>query len=143
MGGARSEGGNITPSAEFNIYVDPQAAQIVFGAGIKKTVFSLDVTHKALIKDAHVDKIKALDTQMSRILTKMLTSDYADYDRAKFGTTGTPIHDACTAAYLLQPDIFTFKPVSVRIETQSEITRGHTSVDVWNQTEHVVMTRKR
>lgn len=134
MGGARSEAGNITPSAEFNIYVDPHAAAIVFNAAVAKTVFALDVTHKALIRDTHVDQIEKLDTPMSRILTGMLRSDYAEYDRAKFGTSGTPIHDACTTAYLLRPDVFTFKDVSVQVEADSQITRGHTSVDYWQMT---------
>ena len=135
MGGARSEAGNITPSAEFNIYVDPHAAKIVFDAPVKKTAFGLDVTHKALIRDVHVDRIAALGTQMGKRLTGMLRSDYADYDRAKFGTSGTPIHDACTTTYLLQPDVFTFKSVSVQIETDSQLTRGHTSVDFWQMTD--------
>ena len=135
MGGARTEAGNITPSAEFNIYVDPHAAQIVFAAPVKKTVFGLDVTHKALIQDNHVVRIAALGTTMGERLTAMLRSDYAEYDRAKFGTAGTPIHDACTTAYLLQPDMFSFKSVNVRVETDSALTRGHTSVDYWQMTD--------
>ena len=131
MGGARSEGGNITPSAEFNIYVDPHAAKIVFDAPIKKTVFGLDVTHRALIQDTHVVQIERLGTRMSKRLTDMLRSDYAEHDRAKFGTAGTPIHDACTTAFMIQPDIFTFKSVSIDVETQSPLTRGHTSVGYW------------
>lgn len=134
MGGARSEAGNITPSAEFNIYVDPHAAKIVFDAPVKKTAFGLDVTHKALIRDIHVEHIKALGTRMGDLLNGMLTSDYAEYDRAKFGTAGTPIHDACTTTYLLRPDVFTFKSVNVQVEIQSELTRGHTSVDYWQMT---------
>lgn len=135
MGGARTEAGNITPSAEFNIYVDPQAAQIAFNAPVKKTVFGLDVTHKALIQDKHVNRIAALDTVMGERLTGMLRSDYAEYDRAKFGTAGTPIHDACTTAYLLQPDMFSFKSVNVQVEADSALTRGHTSVDYWQMTD--------
>ena len=131
MGGARSEGGNITPSAEFNIYVDPQAAQIVFDAGIKKTVFGLDVTHKALIREALIARIEALGSSLSTTLTAMFRSGYAEYDRGKFGTSGTPIHDACTTAFLLRPEIFTFKFVNVQVETGSLLTRGHTSVDFW------------
>jgi len=135
MGGARSEAGNITPSAEFNIYVDPHAAKIVFEAPVKKTVFGLDVTHKALIQDAHVNRIAQLGTKMGDLLTGMLRSNYAEYDRAKFGTAGTPIHDACTTAYLLQPDVFDFKSVNVRVESESQLTRGHTSVDYWQMTD--------
>jgi len=141
MGGARSEAGNITPSAEFNIYVDPHAAAIVFEADIPKTVFGLDITHQALIRDGHVAQIGQLGTAMSERLTAMLRSGYAAYDRAKFGTAGTPIHDACTTAYLLRPELFTFKEVSVRVETDSPITRGHTSVDYWGMTDRVKDTR--
>jgi len=122
-------------------YVDPHAAEIIFNTDVPKTVFSLDVTHKALIQDSHVGRIQSLNTKMSRVLTGMLRSDYAEYDRAKFGTSGTPIHDACTTAYLLAPEIFTFKSVSVRIETESPLTRGHTSVDVWEMTEDKRDTR--
>jgi len=136
MGGARSEGGNITPSAEFNIYVDPHAAKIVFDAPIKKTVFGLDVTHRALIQDTHVAQVEKLGTRMSKRLTDMLRSDYAEHDRAKFGTAGTPIHDACTTAFMLQPDIFTFKSVSIDVEIQSPLTRGHTSVNYWGTAAH-------
>ena len=135
MGGARREAGNITPSAEFNVYVDPHAAEIVFGSPIKKTVFGLDITHKALIQDVHVEQVSALGTQMSDRLTGMLRSNYAEFDRAKFGTAGTPIHDACTTAYLLRPEIFTFKSVNIKVETESQITRGHTSVDYWHMTD--------
>ena len=137
MGGARSEAGNITPSAEFNIYVDPHAADIVFNTAVRKTVFGLDVTHKALIRDTHVDQIKALNTRMGKTLSNMLSSGYAEYDRAKFGTAGTPIHDACTSAYLLGSDIFDFKSVGVRVETQSQLSRGHTSVDYWQMTDRM------
>jgi len=135
MGGAAYEGGNITPSAEFNIYVDPHAAQIVFNANIKKTVFSLDVTHKALINDTHVAKIEAIGSNMSKILTGMLRSDYAEYDRAKFGTAGTPIHDACTSAYLLQPNLFEFQSVGVSVEAESKLMRGCTTVDFMAKTQ--------
>ena len=135
MGGARREAGKITPSAEFNIYVDPHAAKIVFTAPIQKTVFGLDGTHKALITDTHVSRIAALGTKMGKRLTGMLRSDYADYDRLKFGTAGTPIHDACTTAYLLRPDAFIFKSVNIQVETESHLTRGHTIVDYWDMTD--------
>ena len=135
MGGARSEAGNITPSAEFNIYVDPQAAQIVFNSGIKITAFGLDVTHKALLREPHVTRIEALGNKLSGVLTGMLRSGYANYDSGKFGTSGTPIHDACTTAFLLRPELFKFKSVSVQVETDSALTRGHTAVDFWQKTD--------
>ena len=136
MGGARSEAGNITPSAEFNVYADPDAAAIVFEADVPKTVFGLDVTHHALIRPEHVSQIEALDNPVATILSGMLRSDYAEFDAKKFGTAGTPIHDACTSAYLIQPELFTFREVSIRVECESKLTRGHTSVDYWGLTEH-------
>ena len=135
MGGARMEAGNITPSAEFNAYVDPHAAAKVFEADIAKTVFGLDVTHQVLIRPGHVKKIGALKNAMSDILVPMLSGHYAEFDAHKFGTKGSPIHDACTTAYLLRPEIFTFKSVGIRVETESKLTRGHTSVDYWSMTE--------
>lgn len=134
MGGARSEGGNITPSAEFNAYVDPHAAAEVFAAAVPKTVFGLDVTHQVLIRPDHVAKLGTLGNYMTDILVPMLSGDYAEFDAKKFGTNGTPIHDACTTAYLLQPEIFTFREVGIRVEAESELTRGHTSVDYWHGT---------
>jgi len=131
MGGARTEAGNITPSAEFNAYVDPHAAAIVFEADIPKTVFGLDVTHQVLIRAEHVETIGALGNYMSDILVPMLSGNYAEFDAEKFGTKGTPIHDACTTAYLLRPEIFAFKSVGIRVETESPLTRGYTSVDYW------------
>jgi len=135
MGGARSEAGNITPSAEFNAYVDPHAAAEVFAASVPKTVFGLDVTHKVLIRPDHVKKLGELNNYMTDILVPMLSGGYAEFDAQKFGTNGTPIHDACTTAYLLRPDLFTFRQVGIRVEAESELTRGCTSVDYWHGTD--------
>ena len=135
MGGARSEAGNITPSAEFNAYVDPHAAAKVFETDIKTTVFGLDVTHQVLIRPEHVARIKSIGNYMSDILVPMLSGDYAEFDAKKFGTKGSPIHDACTTAYLLRPEIFSFKSVGIRVEAESPLTRGHMSVDYWAGTD--------
>lgn len=132
MGGARSEGGNITPSAEFNAFVDPHAAAEVFKASVPKTVFGLDVTHKVLIRPEHVKTLGELNNHMTDILVPMLSGGYAEFDAKKFGTNGTPIHDACTTAYLLRPDLFTFRQVGIRVETGGDLTRGCTSVDYWH-----------
>ena len=72
---------------------------------------------------------------MSDILVPMLSGDYAEFDAKKFGTKGSPIHDACTTAYLLRPEIFSFKFVGIRVETESPLTRGHMSVDYWAGTD--------
>lgn len=130
MGGASREGGNVTPSAEFNIYVDPQAAEIVFRCGRPLVVHGLDVTHQVLATPERVAAIAAVDTACARSVAKML--DFSSrYDLEKYGAEGAPLHDPCTAAYLLQPELFDGKTVNIEIETRSELTMGETSVDFW------------
>jgi len=133
MGGALSEGGNITPSAEFNIYVDPHAAQIVFDSGCRTIVFGLDVTHKVLSSDAVLKRIKNVGNPVAMAAYNLLTH-YGRFDEDKYGTNGAPLHDPCTMAYILKPELFTLKPCNIRVEADSELTRGHTSVDFWYAT---------
>ena len=134
MGGAMREGGNRTPSAEFNILVDPNAADIVFRCGRPVTAMGLDVTHKVLSTRQRVAKIKALNNPVATATAGML-SFFHRYDTKKYGSEGAPLHDPCTVAYLLQADIFDGKQCNVSIETQSELTLGHTAVDFWNVTD--------
>ena len=134
MGGAMREGGNRTPSAEFNILVDPDAADIVFRCGRPVTAMGLDVTHKVLSTRQRVAKIKALKNPVATATAGML-SFFHRYDTKKYGSEGAPLHDPCTVAYLLQADIFDGKQCNVSIETQSELTLGHTAVDFWNVTD--------
>ena len=135
MGGAMREGGNITPSAEFNIYVDPHAAQIVFGSGCQCIVFGLDVTHQVLSSSAVMERIKAVETNVAQTAYNLL-SYYGRYDAEKYGSDGGPLHDPCTMAYILKPGLFKLKACNIRVEAESELTRGHTAVDFWQTTDH-------
>ncbi|MBV1868163.1 MAG: nucleoside hydrolase [Marinosulfonomonas sp.] len=130
MGGAYFEVGNITPAAEFNIYVDPEAADIVFNSGVEITVLSLDVTHKALVTHARVDAFGAIGNRVGEVVASW-THFFERFDIAKYGSAGAPLHDPTVIAYLLQPDLFTGRHINVEIETQSELTLGMTVADWW------------
>ncbi len=134
MGGALREGGNITPSAEFNIYVDPHAAQIVFDSDIPKIVFGLDVTHQVLVSTEVMSRIQAIGNPVSDAAYNLLKS-YNVFDSDKYGEDGAPLHDPCTIAYVLKPDLFKLKACNIRVEADSPITRGHTAVDFWHATD--------
>ncbi len=134
MGGARAEGGNITPSAEFNIYVDPHAAQIVFDSGCPLVVFGLDVTHQVLSSADVLERIKAVGNPVAQAAYNLLTH-YGRFDAEKYGSDGAPMHDPCTMAYILQPELFDFKACNIRVEADSDLCRGHTAVDFWYATE--------
>jgi purine nucleosidase len=134
MGGAMREGGNRTPSAEFNILVDPHAADIVFSCGRPITVMGLDVTHQVLASPQRRDRIRAIDNEAARATVGMLDF-FNRHDSIKYGTRGAPLHDPCTIAFLLKPELFTGKHCNISVETQSELTMGHTAVDFWNVTD--------
>lgn len=125
MGGSRA-GGNVTPSAEFNILVDPHAAHVVFESGRPIVVMPLDVTHQALTTSARLARVKAIDTRVARAVHSIL--DYHD------STDGGPLHDPCTIAYLVAPQLFTTKHVHVAIELKSDAAMGATLVDFWGVT---------
>jgi purine nucleosidase len=131
MGGAMREGGNITPSAEFNIYVDPHAADIVFRCGRPIVAMGLDVTHQVLTTQARLGRIRALGNPVAEAAHNMLA--YFDrHDVHKYGSDGAPLHDPCTTAYLLKPELFKARRCNLQVETESELTMGHTAVDFWN-----------
>ena len=131
MGGGYFEGGNITPMAEFNVFVDPEAADIVFRSGARIVMAPLDVTHKALIPNEFVSRMGALGSATGEAVAGML--DYFErFDKEKYGTSGGPLHDPCVIAWLLRPDIFAGRDCSVEIETRSELCRGATVIDWWN-----------
>jgi len=130
MGGAYFEVGNITPTAEFNIFVDPEAAAIVFGSGIPITVMPLDVTHKALVTAPRNAAFRALGTPVGRAVAAM-TDFFERYDREKYGSEGAPLHDPCVTAYLIRPELFRGRHVNVEIETEGRFTRGMTVADWW------------
>jgi purine nucleosidase len=133
MGGAMREGGNTTPSAEFNIYVDPHAAKVVFDCGRPLVVMGLDVTHLVLATEARVERIGALGTKVGATVKAMLQY-FNRHDVEKYGSEGGPLHDPCTVAYLLRPDLFRGKHVHIDVETGSELTMGATAVDFWGVT---------
>jgi len=133
MGGGFFAGGNTTPVAEFNIYVDPDAASLVFNSGVPITMFSLDVTHKALVLPEDLDRIRAIDTPVGEAVAGML-GYYERHDVEKYGIAGAPLHDPCVIAYLIDPDLFTGKACRVDVETESELTVGQTIVDWWGVT---------
>ncbi|WP_421703850.1 nucleoside hydrolase [Aliiroseovarius sp.] len=134
MGGAYFEVGNVTPAAEFNIYVDPQAADIVFKSGCDIVVMPLDVTHKALVTKPRNDAFRALGTKVGVAVAEM-TDFFERFDREKYGSEGAPLHDPCVTAYLLRPELFSGRRVNVEVETQSELTMGMTVADWWGVTD--------
>jgi purine nucleosidase len=131
MGGAMREGGNTTPSAEFNMLVDPHAAHVVFGCGRPIVAMGLDVTHQVLATPARIERIRALSHDVARAACGMLTA-FNRHDTRKYGSEGAPLHDPCTIAWLLEPGMFQAKACNVAVETRSELTMGHTAVDFWN-----------
>jgi inosine-uridine nucleoside N-ribohydrolase len=133
MGGAMREGGNVTPSAEFNIYVDPHAAKVVFECGRPLVVMGLDVTHQVLATPERVERIGSLGNRSGRSVKAMLQF-FNRHDVEKYGIEGGPLHDPCTVAYLLKPGLFRGKHVRIDVETGSELTMGETAVDFWNVT---------
>ena len=133
MGGAYFQVGNITPAAEFNIYVDPQAARIVFRAGVPLIVMPLDVTHKVLVTAERNDRFRAIGTPVGVAVAQM-TEFFERFDKEKYGSLGAPLHDPCVTAWLIRPDLFSGRHVNVEIETQSELTMGMTVADWWRVT---------
>ena len=133
MGGGFFEGGNTTPAAEFNIFVDPQAAAIVFDSGIDLVMMPLDVTHRALTSDARIEAFRALGNASGAAVAGMLEF-FERYDMERYGTEGAPLHDPTVIAYLLEPGIFGGRQCRVDIETTSELTMGMTVVDWWGLT---------
>jgi len=130
MGGGFFEGGNTTPAAEFNIYVDPHAARLVFESGVPITLIPLDCTHQALTTAARVEAFRRMSNRSGPATAAMLDF-FERFDENKYGTDGGPLHDPCVIAWLLQPALFGGKLVNVAIECESELTMGMTVVDWW------------
>lgn len=129
MGGAMAEG-NTTPAAEFNIYVDPHAARVVFESGVPITMLGLDVTHQALVTEERLAAVRALDTPVTNAVVGLLDF-FNRYDRERYAIPGAPLHDPCVIAYLLKPELFDGRECHVAVETESELTMGATLVDWW------------
>jgi purine nucleosidase len=133
MGGGYCTQGNVTPAAEFNIFADPEAAEIVFGCGAPIIMMPLDVTYKVLTTKARIQRLHNIRNKASAALVQMLMF-YSRHNSKKHGDDGGPLHDPTTIAYLLKPNLFHGKMCNVEIETKSDLTRGATVVDWWRTT---------
>jgi purine nucleosidase len=130
MGGAILEHGNSTPQAEFNIYVDPHAAHIVFHSGIPITLIPLDVTHKCLLEQKHVDRLMKIDSPISRFIRDAMEV----YLEASFllGYEGSSLHDPLTLATIIAPQLLTMKEYYVDVDISGGVSMGKTFADVMN-----------
>ncbi len=126
--------GNVTPTAEFNAYVDPEATDIVLKSGVDIVMLPLDATHQVISTQARIRVLKAMGNRSGPQAAIMLKASEA-YDISKFGGDGAPLHDPCTIAWLIRPDLFSGKRVNVAVETQSELTLGMTVVDWYKATD--------
>ena len=134
MGGAAINPGNVTPAAEFNIYVDPHAAQVVFSSGVPLVMMGLDVTHEVLVTAERIDVLRAAGGQVSAAVADLMTF-YCRFDLNKYRMEGGPLHDPCVIAYLIDSTLFDLKLVSVEIETNADLTLGQTVADWWTVTD--------
>ncbi|MCL1593418.1 MAG: nucleoside hydrolase [Actinomycetia bacterium] len=139
MGGAFDEPGNTTPAAEFNAYVDPHAAHIVFTSGIPVTVFPLDVTHKALMLPRHVEALADYGTAPAVAAAGMIRF-YEVYDIDKYDLPGAPLHDPCVIAYLIDESLFSGQQHHVVVDTTNEETIGRTTESTGTAPNATVMT---
>jgi len=128
MGGARAEGGNITASAEFNIWADPDAAAEVLATGCDVVMFGLDATHQVRATGARIAALEATGTPMAGTAASMMRFSQR-VERRIVGWDAPPVHDPCPVAWLLQPDLFELESCRIAVETESELTRGHTAVE--------------
>lgn len=128
MGGARAEGGNITASAEFNIWADPEAAAEVLASGCEVVMFGLDATHQVRATTARIATLEAMATPMAEAAAAMMRFSQR-VERRIVGWDAPPVHDPCPVAWLLRPDLFDLKACRIAVETASELTRGHTAVE--------------
>ena len=140
MGGSAGPG-NWTPAAEFNIYVDPEAAEMVFGAGVPITMCGLDVTHAAQVMDEDIERIRAITNPIARTVAELLDFFMIYHRDPKWGFVGAPLHDPCTIAWLLRPELFTGIECHVSVETQGQYTVGMTVVDRYRLTPHEPNTK--
>ena len=134
MAGAYFEVGNITPAAEFNVYVDPDAADVVFRSGAKLTLLPLDVTHQMLSTPARLKAMRDLGNACGVATAQMLEFSEA-FDLNKYGKEGAPLHGPCVPAYMMRPDLFSGRHINVTVETSSELTLGMTVADWWGITD--------
>jgi purine nucleosidase len=134
MAGAYFECGNITPSAEFNVYVDPEAADIVLNSGVPITMLPLDVTHKMLSTRERLNRIRAVGTRCAVAIADMLTFSEA-FDLKKYGWAGAPLHGPCVPAYMLRPQLFSGRKINVTVQCSDDLTAGASIADYWQITD--------
>ncbi|TBL72600.1 pyrimidine-specific ribonucleoside hydrolase RihA [Obesumbacterium proteus] len=139
MGGAAGLG-NWTPAAEFNIYVDPEAAEIVFQSGLPIVMAGLDVTHRAQIMSEDIERFRQLGNPVAAVVADLLDFFMEYHKQEKWGFQGAPLHDPCTIAWLIQPSMFTCVERWVGIETQGKYTQGMTVVDYYGLTNNAPNT---
>ncbi len=130
MGGAIAEG-NVTPAAEFNIWADPEAAHRVFASGLDVTMVGLDVTHRALMTQAHVDRMAAAG-RAGRLVADLF-GFYVEFHQSQYHWEGVPVHDAVAVAQVVRPGILETKERGVVVDTGGELSRGRTYVDLWGR----------
>jgi purine nucleosidase len=133
MGGGFFEGGNITPAAEFNIFVDPEAASVVLNSGVNIVMMPLDVTHKVLASKDFIQKVSSNGSKTG-IAVAGLLNFFGRYDSEKYGFDGAPLHDPNVILYLLRPDYYGGREINVEVELKSELTLGMTVADWWHIT---------
>lgn len=128
MGGAHFNGGNITPAAEFNIYADPHAAEVVLASGVPLTYLPLDLTHTLLTSDARLKQLAAVNNHASQLVVDILNS-YIKHDMDVYGMPGGPVHDASVIAYLIKPELFSGRRIHLAVDSREGATFGQTIAD--------------
>jgi inosine-uridine nucleoside N-ribohydrolase len=128
MGGAIAEG-NVTPAAEFNIWVDPEAAQRVFASGLDVTMVGLDVTHRALMTADHAERLRKAGRVGAMVAE--LWAFYHRFHSRVYEFPGAPVHDALAVAHVIRDDLLTTQHRNVEVDCASELCRGRTVVDLW------------
>ena len=134
MAGAYFEVGNISAAAEFNVFVDPEAADVVLRSGMKMTMLPLDVTHKMLSTRQRLAAMRATATRCGIATAEMLEFSEA-FDLKKYGWNGAPLHAPCVPAFMLRPDIFMGRDINVSVELSGALTLGMTVADWWQITD--------
>ena len=127
MGGAQGQG-NVTPAAEFNIFADPHAARVVFASGLPLTLLGLDLTHQVVTTPDRLSALENLGTPVGQVAANLLHY-YGQFDAERYGLAAAALHDPCVIAYLLQPELFTGKPMYVAVETESVLCLGRTVIN--------------
>jgi len=128
MAGAHFNGGNITPTAEFNVFADPHAAEAVLKCGVPITMLPLDVTHKILTSDERIGRLRSIGNRAGAIVADILDA-YAPQEMQHYDMPGGPVHDATVIAYLLQPSLFRGRLINVEVDSREGVGFGQTVAD--------------